>query len=495
MLVSTLVQPLLRYTLVGPSDVDVTSITADSRAVVPGSMFVAIRGFTVDGHAYVNRAVTQGAVAVCVEETIEGLAVPQVVVPNTMLASSVLADVFYRHPSKQLAMIGVTGTNGKTTTTHLIEKILEDAGETIGLMGTIGKRIAGVTVDAANTTPQAVDLQANLAEMVQAGCTYGIMEVSSHALDEGRVSGTQYHIAVFTNLTQDHLDFHGTMENYLAAKGKLFTRLGNTYGDGRHDSAYAVLNADDDASNYLAKHTAAQILTYGIDAPADIQARDVQIFPDGVHFTLVTPCGIYPVQLCLTGKFNVSNALAAFAVGYIEQIPVSQMVKSLESIVGVPGRFESVAAGQPFTVVVDYSHTPDSLEKALLTVEEFAKERIITVVGCGGDRDKTKRPLMAKVAVAHSHLTILTSDNPRTEDPMVILADMEQGVMDFGGCYEKIVDRRLAIEYAISIAQPGDVILLAGKGHETYQIVGKEKHHFDDREIAHQAILGQLQNE
>jgi UDP-N-acetylmuramoyl-L-alanyl-D-glutamate--2,6-diaminopimelate ligase len=483
-----LVAPLLKRRIVNAEDVDVTAITADSRRVVPGAMFVAIRGNTVDGHTFVAESARKGAVAALVEQPIPDVSIPQVVVPDTRFAAAVLASRFYGHPSRKLHMIGVTGTNGKTTVTHLIEAILQQAGFRVGLYGTIGKRINGQTAEVVNTTPEAVELQGILHEMVEAGCTHGVMEVSSHALELHRVAGTRYHVAVFTNLTQDHLDFHGTMENYREAKGKLFSRLGNEYGDDVASSAYAVLNADDPAFDYLKRQTVVEWVSYGIDNDADVRARNVRVTADGVSFDVHTFAGDAHVEMELTGRFNVYNALAAIAVGLIEGVSLPTIVDALKRVPGIPGRLEKVRAGQPFTVLVDYSHTPDSLKNALLTVREFAPRRVITVVGCGGDRDKGKRPLMAQIATEYSDWTILTSDNPRTEDPEAILDDMEAGIKGTGAQYARVVDRRAAIQQAIQRAEPGDVVLIAGKGHETYQIIGTEKFHFDDREEATYAI-------
>ncbi len=483
-----LVAPLLKYRIENARDVEVSAITADSRRLVPGALFVAIRGHTVDGHAFVAECARKGAAAVLVEQPIPEVQIPQVIVPDTRFAAAVLASRFYGHPSRKLRMVGVTGTNGKTTVTHLIESILQHAGYSVGLYGTIGKRIKGQTVEVVNTTPEAVELQGILHEMVEAGCTHGVMEVSSHALELHRVAGTRYHVAVFTNLTQDHLDFHGTMENYREAKGKLFSRLGNEYGDDVASSSYAVLNADDPAFDYLKRQTVVEWISYGIDSEADVRARAVQVTADGVSFDVHTFAGDAHVDMELTGRFNVYNALAAIAVGLIEGVPLQTAVDALRRVPGIPGRLEKVRAGQPFTVLVDYSHTPDSLENALLTVREFAPRHIITVVGCGGDRDKGKRPLMAQIATRYSNWTILTSDNPRTEDPEAILDDMEAGVKGTEAKYARVVDRRSAIRQAISLAEPGDVVLIAGKGHETYQIIGAEKLHFDDREEAASAI-------
>lgn len=500
MRLSELARAYLKAHVIGDKDVELLEITTDSRQVRPGSLFIALRGYTVDGHAFVPDAVRAGAAAVMVETPLEFVSCSQLVVPDTRLASAVAASLFYGHPSEQLSVIGVTGTNGKTTTTHLIERLLSDAGHQTGLLGTIGKRIGNVTVDVANTTPEAVELQSVLREMLAAGCRYAVMEVSSHALEEGRVSGTRFRTAVFTNLTQDHLDFHGTMDNYRAAKGKLFSRLGNTYAADPKIMARAVLNADDESSAYLMAQTVHESVTYGILHDADVRASKVTVQPDGVTFHVKLWTGEEAdVSLQLTGRFNVYNALAAMAVGAIEGLTLSDMVTSLASVAGIAGRLERVAAGQKFTVLVDYSHTPDSLENALQTVREFSKGRVLCVVGCGGDRDRGKRPLMAEVAARYSDVTFLTSDNPRTEDPIQILDDMEAGVrgksLRPGGRYERITDRREAIGKAVVEAGEDDVILIAGKGHETYQIIGRVKHHFDDREVAAQAIAGLQQTE
>lgn len=483
---------LIRYNILGNANIEVTSVTSDSRQVKPGSLFIALCGYTVDGHDFIAQAVAAGASAILCERPLPGIAAAQVVVPNTRRASAILADRFHDHPSQHIRVIGVTGTNGKTTVTHLIEQVLTRAGHRTGLLGTIGKRIGGHHDDAVNTTPEAVELQANLAEMRDADCAYCAMEVSSHALELERVAGTRFRLAVFTNLTQDHLDFHGTMAQYLAAKGKLFARLGNSFMAEAQDFSYAILNADDDATPYLHNQTVVECLTYGIDHAADVRARDLEIQASGVRFTVDTFAGTTSVVLQLTGRFNVYNALAAITVGLIESVPLTVITEALADVSGVPGRLEHVNVGQDFSVLVDYAHTPDSLENALDTVREFAGGRVITVIGCGGDRDATKRPLMAKAAVVRSDWTILTSDNPRTEDPERILDDMEAGCRDAvvePVCYERITSRSHAIHRAIELAKPGDIVLIAGKGHETYQMVGKAKLPFDDRAVAREAIV------
>jgi UDP-N-acetylmuramoyl-L-alanyl-D-glutamate--2,6-diaminopimelate ligase len=489
---SELIAPILIKNVTLQEDVEIQHLTADSRRVRPGSLFIALRGYTVDGHDFVKGAVEAGAAAVVVERAIEGISAPQVVVPDTRAASAVLASVFYRHPTKAMKVIGVTGTNGKTTTTFLIDRILRDAGKKTGIIGTIMARIGDEEIEMANTTPDVLDLQEIFHKMREVGTEYPITEVSSHALDLKRAAGTDYHIAVFTNLTQDHLDFHGSMEAYKSAKAKFFARLGNTYEDGAGSNKVAVLNADDEASDHFRDATVAQVLTYGIDNEADVRAVDVKVEAKGVSFTVHSFAGTERFHLKLTGKFNVYNSLAAMTACLAEGIPLSSIKKSLEAVDGVSGRFEKVEAGQDFSVIVDYSHTPDSLENALKTVREFAEKKVYCVIGCGGDRDRTKRPLMASIAAQYADLAILTSDNPRTEDPERILDDMEAGVQDQKERYVRITDRTEAIRFAVSKAEAGDVVLIAGKGHETYQIIGRTKHHFDDREVARQAIQGEL---
>ncbi|WP_206922249.1 UDP-N-acetylmuramoyl-L-alanyl-D-glutamate--2,6-diaminopimelate ligase [Alicyclobacillus suci] len=486
-----LLQPLISYELQGNRDVDVVGIEADSRRVEPGFLFVAVPGFTVDGHDFAQQAVDKGAVALLVERWLPGLDVPQVVVPNTLFASAILADVLYRHPSQHLRMVGVTGTNGKTTVTHLIRHIFESAGRPTGLLGTVGGVIGDETFAVANTTPHAVEVHGFLHKVLEKGCTHGVMEVSSHALVEGRVAGVDYDLAVFTNLSQDHLDFHGTMDAYARAKALLFARLGNTYGDTLHESKYAIVNVDDAYASILTEATVAPVLTYGLTAAANVRASNLVLTHEGASMTVTTPSETFAVKTGLIGRFNVYNTLAAIAVARVEQIPISSIQSALATYPGVPGRCERVDEGQSFGVFVDYAHTPDGLENVLLSIREFAKGRVICVVGCGGDRDKTKRPLMAQTALKLSDSAIFTSDNPRTEDPERILDDMETGLPE-GAVYRRLVDRREAIRAAVFEAQANDVVVIAGKGHEDYQILGRTKIHFDDREEARQALRARL---
>lgn len=463
---------------------EITSIVIDSRLARPGSLFFCIKGHTLDGHRFVPMAEKNGASAIIAQDPVSAN-VPVIYVNDTHRALAMVADHFYGHPSHRLHLIGVTGTNGKTTITYLIQAIQEACGLATGLIGTMGMHFKNHQVAVVNTTPEVHLIHENLAKMKAQGAESVVMETSSNALYDGRVRGCDFDVGVFTNLTEDHLDLHGTMKDYMYAKSILFTQLGNRYGE-HGEMKTAVLNQDDPVSDVYRHMTAAHVISYGIDQPADFRAESIQITPRGTSFTLNVRGETYPVAMKLIGKFSVYNALAALAACSVRGFDTNRMIHALEQVPGVSGRFESVRAGQNFSVIVDYSHTPDSLQNALSTIKEFAKGRILTVVGCGGDREHGKRPIMAKIAVDNSDLAILTSDNPRTEDPEAILQEMTAGVQ--GRSYKKITDRREAIRYAVKSALPGDIILIAGKGHETYQIIGKVKHHFDDREIAKNAI-------
>jgi UDP-N-acetylmuramoyl-L-alanyl-D-glutamate--2,6-diaminopimelate ligase len=462
---------------------DITSIENDNRRVTTGSLFICIKGYTVDGHDFAGSAVKNGASAVLAERELP-LNVPVIVVKDTVRAMAVLADAFYSQPSHKLHLIGITGTNGKTTTSHIIEKIFTDAGQKTGLIGTMYTKIGEQIFEVKNTTPESLTLQKTFKKMVDEQVNTAVMEVSSHALVYGRVHGTDYNVAVFTNLTQDHLDYHKTMEEYRKAKGLLFSQLGNAFS--HVNPKFAVLNADDPASEEFAMLTSAHILTYGIDNHADLQATNISMTASGTSFELVSPFGIRRVNLQLIGKFSIYNVLASIGAALVSGVPLDEIISSVESVKGVSGRFEVVDAGQDFSVIVDYAHTPDSLENVLKTVQQFAQKRVFCVVGCGGDRDRTKRPLMAKIACDYATDAIFTSDNPRSEEPAQIIKDMEEGVK--GEVYTAILDRKEAIQYAVSKASAGDVILIAGKGHETYQQIGDRTYDFDDRIVAREAI-------
>ncbi|SHI58590.1 UDP-N-acetylmuramoylalanyl-D-glutamate--2,6-diaminopimelate ligase [Desulfofundulus thermosubterraneus DSM 16057] len=461
----------------GNQQVHIAGIAYDSRQVQPGFLFVAVEGFTTDGHRYVEQAVSRGAVAVVVQKEIplpSGIAFARV--PDTRLALALLAARYYSYPSRKLKLIGVTGTNGKTTTTHLLAAIYRAVGNKVGLIGTIANWIGGRVLPVSHTTPESLDLQKLLAEMVNNGIEVAVMEVSSHALALNRVAGCAFDAGVFTNITQDHLDFHRDMEDYLAAKTLLFRGLGR---DGK--PALAVINADDPRAERIAAATKVPVYTYGLSAEAQVRAQEVKVTPRGASFTVTGPWGECPVNLKLTGYFNVYNALAALTAALAGGVPLPLAVRALESVEGVPGRFELVNRGQDFAVVVDYAHTPDGLENILTTARAITRGRLITVFGCGGDRDPTKRPLMGEIAARLSDLPVITSDNPRTEDPMKIISQVEEGVRRIRSDYQVVPDRRQAIRFALGVAAPGDTVIIAGKGHENYQIIGTTKYPFDDR--------------
>jgi UDP-N-acetylmuramoyl-L-alanyl-D-glutamate--2,6-diaminopimelate ligase len=452
----------------------------DSRRVKEGTVFICIKGYTVDGHDFAEKAADQGAVAIIAERPLP-VSIPVIVVTDTKRAMAKLACHFYGNPTQKLHLIGVTGTNGKTTVTHLIEKVMQDAKRKTGLIGTMYTKVGSRQYETKNTTPESLPLQQLFHEMVDEKVETVMMEVSSHALHLGRVRGCDFNVAVFTNLTPDHLDYHNSMEAYLYAKGLLFAQLGNTFQD-----KVAVLNKDDPASIELSRLTTADVVTYGVKENADVMATNVRITPAGTTFDIHAFGERETISLQLIGMFSVYNALAATAASLVSNVRLRDVKNSLEQVKGVSGRFEPVDEGQNFTVIVDYAHTADSLENVLKTVKEFAAKRIFAIVGCGGDRDRTKRPVMAQIASTYADRAIFTSDNPRSEDPKQIIQDMIAGVNNEQ--YEVIVDRKKAIKQAIKEAEKDDIIVIAGKGHETYQIIGDKTIHFDDREVAREGI-------
>lgn len=477
-----LLKNLPSYEIIGDKAVWINDLQMDSRQVTKGSLFICISGFTVDGHDYVQEAVENGAVAIVAEKDII-TNVPIIKVRDSKRVMAIIAAHFYDHPTSKLQLIGVTGTNGKTTTTHLIEKIFSDFGRRTGMIGTIYMKYGDKEISVKNTTPESLTLQKYFYEMVENGVEVVTMEVSSHALSLGRVRGSYFDVAVFTNLSQDHLDFHETMENYLASKGLLFAQLGNGYGKNR---AIAVFNVDDPSFNTLQEMTAAPIITYGIKNDADMKAENIVLKETGTDFTLTVGGEKVQVQLKLVGTFSVYNALAAASAAYVQGIPLQQIKKSLEAVEGVSGRFERVENNNGFHIIVDYAHTPDSLENVLRTCREFAKGKVSVVVGCGGDRDKSKRPKMAAIAEHLADYVYITSDNPRSEDPMAIINDMLKGITSSN--YSVLVNRRDAIFEAVQRAEKDEIILIAGKGHETYQTIGNENYYFDDRVVAKEAV-------
>ena len=468
--------------VIGPADREFGGLAHDSRTVRPGDLFAAIRGFTQDGHRYAADAVRRGASVLLVEHPVEALAATQVVVPDTRRAFAAAAAAFYGHPSRALRVCGVTGTNGKTTTTFLVDAILRAAGRRTAVIGTLGVQRDGAPVDfhaTTPTTPEASDLQRVLREMLDRGVQDVTMEVTSHALELHRVADTRFVTAVFTNLTQDHLDLHRTLEAYRDAKARLFAMV--------ESDGVSIVNADDPYGAAMARVSRAPAWTYGIERPARIRAEALSVTPRGTGMTVVWPDGRVPLALPLPGRFNVSNALAAFAVGLSRGVAPDTMRRVLETTPGVPGRFEPVDEGQPFAVIVDYAHTPDSLEQVLRLAAELSPGRRIVVFGCGGDRDRTKRPIMGRIGTTLADYAVFTSDNPRSEDPEAILREIEAGVPGARN-YTSEADRRKAIEEAIARARPGDVVVIAGKGHETYQIVGDQVIDFDDRAVAREVL-------
>ncbi|MDR3600649.1 MAG: UDP-N-acetylmuramoyl-L-alanyl-D-glutamate--2,6-diaminopimelate ligase [Desulfosporosinus sp.] len=466
----------------GDIQVIVKGVSMDSRRVQPGDLYGCVPGFQVDGHDFAAGAIASGAVALVVERFLP-LDVPQVKVSNVRQVLGLLAAKVYGCPSQQLELVGVTGTNGKTTITYLIEKIGTKQGKKVGLIGTLGSRINGRDITGERTTPEAIEIQKLLGEMVAEGVSLAVMEVSSHALDLGRVVGCEFDVGIFTNLTQDHLDYHKTMEDYLRAKTRLFSNL-----KGIKQSQISILNGDDSAFFNLRKASAARVVSYGIHNAVDYRAENVEVTSEGVRFLVRFHEDIQEIRYATPGIFSVYNALAAFVWGVERGYDKAAVAEALAEIAGVPGRFESIRLGQPFQVIVDYAHTPDGLENVVRTARGFTKGRLITVLGCGGDRDRGKRPLMGAVASHWSDSIIVTSDNPRTEDPDQIIQEILSGVS--GVDYVALRDRREAIESACRMANPGDTILIAGKGHETYQIFGTEVQPFDDREVAREALGG-----
>ena len=457
-----------------------SNLTPDTRQVTPESCFVAIKGAHFDGHQHVQAAIDAGAIMVVVEHPVSAGGALIVQVPDTHKALAQLAVVFFNDPSAEMKVFGVTGTNGKTTVTHLIAKILSVARLDCGVIGTLYAKGGQVQHAAANTTPDPFANQQYLSEMLHAGKKACAMEVSSIGLDQGRVGGIDFDTAVFTNLTEDHLDYHKTFEAYFEAKALLFEQLGNSYHHGRKAKT-AVINIDDPYGQRLVDRTAANVLTYGTKGRGMLQARNIRVSNRGTSFQLRIAGHSYPVHLQLMGEFNVYNALAAFGATYVHGIAPEVIISALESMTGVRGRFEVILHAGSATVIVDYAHTPDGLANVLSTIKRFAKHRVFCVVGCGGDRDVEKRPQMATIALQSATDPIFTADNPRCEDPEAIIDQMVQGLDP--ATYTRLGDRRQAISYALSMAKVGDVVLIAGKGHETYQIIGTTKHHFNDAEV------------
>ncbi len=464
-------------------DISINTIQYDSRKVGKDSLFVAIAGAAADGHRFIKEAIDRGAAAVVLQND-DALPDPyfihanvfKILVRDSRVALARMAANYYGHPSRALTLLGVTGTNGKTTTTHLLRSILRAEGRRTGLLGTIGYMVEDRMIPATHTTPESLELNALLRMMVQEHCSAAVMEVSSHSLALSRVHALCFSGAVFTNLTQDHLDFHGTMDDYFLAKKRLFDML--------EAGSWAVTNADDPRGRAIAANTCARVVTYGLRSRADVTAGEVRMDVRGITMRITAFGESCEVRSQLTGRFNVENILAAYAAGAALGIPSETLREGIRTLGAVRGRFEQIASPAGWTAVIDYAHTPDALEKCLRTVRDLLPEggagRIITVFGCGGDRDRTKRPIMGRIAAELSDITFVTSDNPRTEDPDRIIDEILTGMPSASGI-ERITDRRTAIGAALARARAGDIVLIAGKGHEDYQVIGKEKLYFDDR--------------
>ncbi|MBC7229448.1 MAG: UDP-N-acetylmuramoyl-L-alanyl-D-glutamate--2,6-diaminopimelate ligase [Actinobacteria bacterium] len=486
-----LVGGIAGVSLLRGAEKEVSGVAYDSRRVGKGDLFVAVRGLRTDGHLYVEEALERGAVALVVCGDWErGAEVPPDVAlaraADTRLALALISDRYYRHPSGRLALVGVTGTNGKTTTAHLVEAAAVHCGLVCGLVGTVSYRVAGREVPAVRTTPESTDLQAMLAEMVEAGCAVASMEVSSHALSLRRVDGCEFAVGVFTNLTQDHLDFHSDMEDYYRSKERLFSSPSRG-GLGAHAAA---VNVDDPYGRRVAERAAGKVLTYGTSREAELRCELLEAGLKRSRLAVEYEGRRWEGETAITGRFNLHNILAALAASILLDLDPERALEGILSHPGVPGRFQAVEEGQDFAVVIDYAHTPDSLRRVLEAAREIARGRVLVVFGCGGDRDRGKRPLMGEVAAKLADLAFITSDNPRSEDPLAIIAQIERGARGAsgGGSYEVIEDRRAAIRAAVEAASAGDVVVVAGKGHERGQVFSDRVIPFDDLEEARMAL-------
>jgi UDP-N-acetylmuramoyl-L-alanyl-D-glutamate--2,6-diaminopimelate ligase len=476
-----------------PTDPEVTGLCYDSRRLKPGDCFVAIAGTHTDGHRYVETGLRDGGVAAVVQRPV-GTAWPQVVVPDTRRALALMSSTLYGHPSRDMVVIGLTGTDGKTTTTTMIHQMLRNAGRRVGSMSTVDIRFGDAIDpnDSRQTTLEALEVQEQLARMRDAGLTYAVIETSSHGLALQRVVGVDYDVAVFTNIAHEHLDFHKTIEAYREAKAQL---IDLTAGSARKSiDKTAVLNRDDPSYAYLVNRPIARRITYGLQLDADLKARRVDATPEGLLVEAYTPLGPLTLRLKLSGRWNAANALAAAAAGVAVGLTVDEIRQGLESYSGVSGRMERVDLGQPFSVIIDYAHTPQSLEKVLRELRPITRGKLIAVFGSAGDRDREKRPWMGEIAARLSDYAVFTNEDPREEDAMTILSEIAAGAEEVGWTegdqYARIEDRRQGIVHAVRRARPGDTILLAGKGHERSILIGRGKVQWDERAAAEAAIRG-----
>ncbi|HZV83237.1 MAG TPA: UDP-N-acetylmuramoyl-L-alanyl-D-glutamate--2,6-diaminopimelate ligase [Geobacteraceae bacterium] len=506
MKLSELLQSIDAAEIRNPADPEIRSLCHDSRKAEPGALFFALKGVVADGHRFLNAAVSNGAAAVVVEDFDPvPTGIPAVKVADARLAMARIAAAFHGDPTASLPLVGITGTNGKTTTTYLIEAIMAAAGLPPAVLGTISYRFGQTVFEASHTTPESTELQQALRTLADRGARGFVMEVSSHALEQKRVDGCHFDVGIFSNLTRDHLDYHGSMEQYLEAKMRLFSELLSS--DEVKPRRRAVINLDDPSGASIAERSVCPVITFAVGEQADVRPLNFRSTVNGISALLQTPAGELAIVSRLVGRFNLANILAAVSAGIALELPLDAIRTGIEGHATVPGRMERVDNGRGVTCLVDYAHTGDALANVLSTIKEIATGRIITVFGCGGDRDSGKRPIMGRIAAEMSDLAIITSDNPRTEEPLRILEQIRAGIVvpDLAGTvreytadelsagfdakgFTTVADRREAIRLAARVARPGDLLLLAGKGHEDYQIIGTTKHHFDDREEAARAF-------
>lgn len=455
------------------AELEISGVSYDSRKTEKGDMFVAIRGFEADGHKFIPKAVENSAAVILCEEK-PSCDIPYVLVSDSRYGLAIVSRDFFGDPASEMTMIGITGTSGKTSSSYLIKHMLESKLDAkVGLIGTNGNMIGDEFLHTEHTTPESYELHKLFRHMADSGCTHVVMEVSSHSLTLERVAGIHFDVALYTNLSQDHLDFHGTMEEYAAAKRKLFSMC-----------SLGCFNLDDAWADFMRDGASCRTMTFSTEKnEADLVAKDIRLTADGVRFASVSGDEISITKLGIPGMFSVYNALGTMSVGLALGLSLADCSDAMSSAKGVKGRLEIVPTGRDFSVVIDYSHKPDALEKVLKTLKPVTRGRLIALFGCGGDRDKLKRPIMGRIAADNADLVVVTSDNPRTEDPDEIIREIVAGMKDKRTPTKVICDRREAIAWAIDNAAPGDVLLLAGKGHEDYQVVGHEKHHMDEREI------------
>ena len=497
-----IIAPLDTREIIGDTSIAIKEISCHSGTIGKNSLFLAIKGNKFDGHDFISEALARGARAIISENAGEKRGgVAWITVSDSRTALALVADQFYRHPSWNQKVIGITGTNGKTTTSYILESIFKAGGYQPGVIGTINYRFGNSLRTSVNTTPDSLDLQKMLREMLNAKISPVFLEISSHALEQKRIAGIQFDAGVFTNFSPEHLDYHQNLENYFQAKLKFFSQFLD--GSEKKKERHAVINADDSRSKTIEKKTLSNIIRYGIKNNAEVKAEGVDLKKDGIAALINTPVGSFPIRSFLIGEFNLYNILAAIGVSVTQKIPLPVIKKGIENLKRVPGRLEKVETGSGPTVFIDYAHTSDALQRVLINLQGNYPGRIVTVFGCGGDRDKKKRPLMGKISARYSDLSIITSDNPRGEDPEKIIGQIERGIKEAGikryspevtaedageKGYLLVPDRRKAIKRAISLATPGDVVIIAGKGHENYQIIGIRNFFFNDREEVKNAL-------